>query len=73
MFAKLLFMSSAVLYVCSVFAAARIGASPKTVISLSSVASGGGSACLAGCDECDRCLSDQRWQQWYPHFECRFA
>ena len=34
---------------------------------------GGGSECLWGCDDTSQCISNDRYQKYYPHAECRFS
>lgn len=46
---------------------------PKPSPQNSKTALGGGSECLAGCNEQDHCITNDRWKSFNPHYECRFS
>jgi len=68
MLTKLALLASFMIFVS---ASALHSPQKQEVVVLSSGKAAGSGTCAAGCNECDTCLGGQRWQVWYPHFECQ--
>lgn len=72
-------MKELVLLLCAggAFLAANVAPTLDQVTGTSSLGSqqfrGGGSACLAGCNENDYCIDNDRKKVFNPHYECRFT
>lgn len=72
-------MKELVLWLCagSAFFVANATPALNQVTDTSSAGSqqfrGGGSECLAGCNESDHCITNDRRKVFNPHYECRFS